>query len=271
MLFRSVPGDALVLPDDLLERFDALVARCRQRETLSDGLGSSLAEPARGVRALFCGESGAGKTLAASRLATILGAPLFRVDLSAVMNKYIGESEKNLGRLLDEAAALDVILLIDEADALFGRRGEGKDTGERYANMLTNFLLTRIEQHPGIVVLTSNNRGRIDSAFTRRFDAIIEFPPPGATERLRIWESHLGGRSPDAALCRQLASYCTLPGGYIRNAVLQAAALDPAGDADAGAPAHPIAAERLVAALLEEYRKIGRTPPPQLLHARGAP
>jgi hypothetical protein len=268
---REVPPDALVLPDDLLERFDALVARCRQRETLSDGLGSSLAEPVRGVRALFCGESGAGKTLAASRLATILGAPLFRVDLSAVMNKYIGESEKNLGRLLDEAAALDVILLIDEADALFGRRGEGKDTGERYANMLTNFLLTRIEQHPGIVVLTSNNRGRIDSAFTRRFDAIIEFPPPGATERLRIWESHLGGRSPDAALCRQLASYCTLPGGYIRNAVLQAAALDPAGDADTGAPARPIAAERLVAALLEEYRKIGRTPPPQLLHARGAP
>lgn len=268
---REVPHDALVLPDDLLERFAALVARCRQRETLSDGLGSSLAEPARGVRALFCGESGAGKTLAASRLATILGAPLFRVDLSAVMNKYIGESEKNLGRLLDEAAALDVILLIDEADALFGRRGEGKETGERYANMLTNFLLTRIEQHPGIVVLTSNNRGRIDSAFTRRFDVIIDFPPPGANERLRLWESHLGGRAPDAALCRQLASYCTLPGGHIRNAVLQAAALDPVGDAGAGAPARPIAAERLVAALLEEYRKIGRTPPPQLLNARSAP
>ncbi len=187
------------------------------------------------------------------------------------MNKYIGESEKNLGRLLDEAAALDVILLIDEADALFGRRSEGKETGERYANMLTNFLLTRIEQHPGIVVLTSNNRGRIDSAFTRRFDVIIDFPPPGANERLRLWESHLGGRAPDAALCRQLASYCTLPGGYIRNAVLQAAALDPVGDAGAGAPARPIAAERLVAALLEEYRKIGRTPPPQLLNARSAP
>ncbi|WP_341644927.1 ATP-binding protein [Thauera sp. SDU_THAU2] len=181
------------------------------------------------------------------------------------MNKYIGESEKNLGRLLDEAAALDVILLIDEADALFGRRGEGKETGERYANMLTNFLLTRIEQHPGIVILTSNNRGRIDAAFTRRFDAIIEFPPPGAAERLRIWQAHLGRRAPDAALCRQLASYCTLPGGYIRNAVLQAAALDPA---DGGDPA-PIAAERLVAALIEEYRKIGRSPPPQLLHARG--
>lgn len=268
---REVGRDGLVLPDELIERFDALVARCRQREALADGLGASLADPAPGVRALFCGESGAGKTLAASRLATLLGAPLFRVDLAAVMNKYIGESEKNLGRLLDEAAALDVILLIDEADALFGHRGEGKETGERYANMLTNFLLTRIEQHPGIVVLTSNSRGRIDSAFTRRFDAIIEFPPPGVAERLRIWQSHLGQRSPDAALCRQLASYCTLPGGHIRNAVLQAAALDPAGPVDAaGDTARPIAADQLVAALVEEYRKIGRTPPPQLLHARGA-
>lgn len=267
---REVGPDELVLPDELLERFDALVARCRQRESLSDGLGASLADPAPGVRALFCGESGAGKTLAASRLATLLGAPLFRVDLSAVMNKYIGESEKNLGRLLDEAAALDVLLLIDEADALFGRRGEGKETGERYANMLTNFLLTRIEQHPGIVVLTSNNRGRIDSAFTRRFDAIIEFPPPGVAERLRIWQSHLGQRSPDAALCRQLASYCTLPGGHIRNAVLQAAALDPAAAGkQAGDATRPIAAEQLVAALIDEYRKIGRTPPPQLMHARG--
>lgn len=265
---REVGADELVLPDDLLERFDALIARCRQREALAEGLGASLAEPAPGVRALFCGESGAGKTLAASRLATVLGAPLFRVDLSAVMNKYIGESEKNLGRLLDEAAALDVILLIDEADALFGRRGEGKETGERYANMLTNFLLTRIEQHSGIVVLTSNNRGRIDAAFTRRFDAIIEFPPPGVAERLRIWHSHLGRRAPDAALCRQLASYCTLPGGHIRNAVLQAAALDPAG-AGKGEPP-PISAGHLVGALIDEYRKIGRSPPPQLLHARGA-
>ncbi|HJV28327.1 MAG TPA: ATP-binding protein [Aromatoleum sp.] len=266
---REVGPDALVLPDELVERFDALVARCRQREKLRDGLGASLADPAPGVRALFAGDSGAGKTLAASRLATLLGAPLFRVDLAAVMNKYIGESEKNLGRLLDEAAALDVLLLIDEADSLFGRRGEGKETGERYANMLTNFLLTRIEQHPGIVVLTTNTRGRIDAAFTRRFDAIIEFPPPGVAERLRIWQSHLGQRSPDAALCRHLASYCTLPGGHIRNAVLQAAALDPATPDD-GDGARPIAVEQLVAALIEEYRKIGRSPPPQLMHARSA-
>lgn len=270
---REVDDGALVLPPPLQAQFDALLARCRTREWLCRGLGVSLAEPAPGVRALFCGESGAGKTLAAHRLATTLGGPLFRVDLSAVMNKYIGESEKNLGRLLDEAAALDAILLLDEADALFGRRGEGKDTGERYANMLTNFLLTRIERHPGIVLLTSNSRGRIDSAFTRRFDAILEFPLPGAAERLKLWQSHLGARSPGDGLLQLVAGYCDLSGGHIRNAVLQAAAMDAA---DAGgeapeAPARALSAQRLVASLLEEYRKLGRTPPAQLLHARGAP
>lgn len=259
-VLREVGPGGLVLPEDLDAQFEALLTRCRQRERLRDGLGHSLDEASPGVRALFCGESGSGKTLAGSRLATVLGAPLFRVDLSAVMNKYIGESEKNLGRLLDEAAALDVVLLIDEADALFGRRGEGKDTGERYANMLTNFLLTRIEQHPGVVVLTTNSRSRIDTAFTRRFDAILEFPPPGVAERLRLWQSHLGPRAPSAGLCREIASYCTLSGGHIRNAVLHAAALDPAP--------RPIAAKHLLGALVEEYRKLGRTPPPQIVHAR---
>jgi ATPase family associated with various cellular activities (AAA) len=269
---REVEVGALVLPGPLQQQFDALLARCRTREWLCKGLGASLAEPAPGVRALFCGESGAGKTLAAHRLANALGGPLFRVDLSAVMNKYIGESEKNLGRLLDEAAALDAILLLDEADALFGRRGEGKDTGERYANMLTNFLLTRIERHPGIVLLTSNSRGRIDSAFTRRFDAILEFPLPGAEERLRLWQSHLGARSPGDALLQLMAGYCDLSGGHIRNAVLHAAAMDAAeASLPPDAPARALSAQRLVASLLEEYRKLGRTPPAQLLHARGAP
>ena len=274
----EVSASALVLPAPLQQQFDALLARCRTREWLGNGLGASLAEPTPGVRALFCGDSGAGKTLAAHRLASALGGPLFRVDLSAVMNKYIGESEKNLGRLLDEAAALDAILLLDEADALFGKRGDGKDTGERFANMLTNFLLTRIECHPGIVLLTSNSRNRIDSAFTRRFDAILEFPLPGAAERLRLWQSHLGARSPGDALLHLVAGYCDLPGGHIRNAVLQAAAMDAAAtlaqQPDATAPQGPAAAlsaERLVASLLEEYRKLGRTPPAQLLHVRTAP
>jgi len=260
---RQVGPDALVLPVEVMQQFEELVLRCRHRERLWQGLGASLAEPTPGVRALFVGESGAGKTLAASRLATLLGAPLFRVDLSAVMNKYVGESEKNLSRVLDEAAALDAILLIDEADALFGRRSEGRETGERYANMLTNFLLTRLESHPGVVVLTSNTRSRIDSAFTRRFDAILEFPLPGVEERYRLWKSHLGERAPSDELCRLLASYSDLPGGHIRNAVLNAAALSDRASTE------PLEPERLLTALRDEYKKLGRTLQPQLEHLMG--
>jgi hypothetical protein len=260
---RHVSQDALVLPEPARSQFQDLVTRCRRREKLWQGLGATLAEPSLGVRALFAGESGAGKTLAASRLATELGAPLFRVDLAAVMNKYVGESEKNLGRVLDEAVALDAILLMDEADALFGRRGEGKDGGERYADMLTNFLLTRIENHPGIVVLTTNARNRIDSAFSRRFDTVIEFPQPGVEERYRLWHAHLGSRAPDERACRMLAAYCELAGGHIRNVVLQAAALS------GTSPDMPLSLTELIAALKSEYRKLGRTPPPQIEQLKG--
>lgn len=258
---RRVGPEALVLPPDLSRALEDLIQRCLHRERLWRNLGPSLSDPSPGVRALFAGESGSGKTLAASRLATVLGAPLFRVDLAAVMNKYIGESEKNLGKVLDEAAAVDAILLIDEADALFGRRSEGKETGERYANMLTNFLLSRIESHPGIVVLTTNARNRMDSAFSRRFDAILEFPLPGVEERVRLWGSHLGPRAPEGDFCRQLAAYCELPGGHIRNAVLHAAALDPRHG--------PLSPTSLVAGLREEYRKLGRPLPPTLQHLCG--
>lgn len=254
-----VSAEALVLPPILQRRFDDLVQRAAGRERIWDGLGVSLsANVSTGVRALFVGDSGTGKTLAAARLATCLDAPLYRVDLAAVMNKYIGESEKNLGLLLDAAAAGDVMLLLDEADALFGRRGEGAETGERFANMLTNFLLTRIETHPGIVVLTSNSRSRIDPAFTRRLDAILEFPLPAVEERRRLWRGHLGARSPGDAACGLLAAYCDLPGGHVRNAVLAAAARCPGGAGDAlGLPL-------LVDALRDEYRKLGRAVLPQL-------
>jgi SpoVK/Ycf46/Vps4 family AAA+-type ATPase len=236
-----------------------LLARCRRREVLWEGLGATLSGARNaGVRALFSGDSGTGKTLAAAHLATELGAPLYRLDLAAVMNKYIGETEKNLGLLLDEAAANDVILLMDEADALFGQRSDGDGNGERFANMLTNFLLTRIEAHPGIVLLTSNSRNRIDPAFTRRLDAVLEFPLPGFDERLAIWRSHLGSRSPGDDLAGLLASYCELPGGFVRNAVLNAAAREPGGTD------RPLSATGLVAALREEYRKLGRAMPANL-------
>lgn len=250
---REVDNNAMVLTPLVNEELERIINRAAQRESLWHGLGATLQQTATsGIRALFIGESGTGKTLAASYLATRIGAPLYRVDLSAVMNKYIGESEKNLSALLDMAAASDVILLFDEADSLFGKRSEGKETGERFANMLTHFLLTRIENHPGIVILTSNNRERIDDAFTRRLDLIVDFPMPGFEERLKLWSSHLGSRGPGEVVYRLLASYCDFSGGQLRNVVITAAA--EAGD-------NEITSQHILTGVQAEYRKLGRDMP----------
>ena len=255
-VFRQVTAEALVMPQLVENALETLVKRALKRESLWQGLGDTLkATPNPGVRALFVGESGTGKTLAASYIATRLDAPLYRVDLSAVMNKYIGESEKNLAQLLDQAAASDVVLLFDEADALFGSRSEGRETGERFANMLTNFLLTRIENHPGIVILTTNSRDRIDQAFTRRLDSIVEFPLPGFEERLHLWRSHLGNRGPGEDVYRNLASYCDLAGGQLRNVVLTALI---------HADENVVSTANLLEGLRAEYRKQGREMPKKL-------
>jgi hypothetical protein len=260
---RRVGADALVAGAELAADLASVIARCRRRETVWDGLGPSLAaSTTRGVRVLFAGESGTGKTMAAAAIATALAAPLFRCDLAAVMNKYIGESEKNLGTLLDHAEAADVVLLFDEADALFGRRTEGSETGERYANMLTNYLLTRLEAHNGIVILTANAKARIDPAFWRRLDHVVDFPMPGYVERLALWRSHLGGRAPVDAVLERLAAYCDLPGGGVRNAVLAAAAMAPRDG--------PIGLECLTPALQREYAKLRRTLPAGLALAMRA-
>ncbi|GGO76191.1 hypothetical protein GCM10011348_02810 [Marinobacterium nitratireducens] len=253
-VLRNVSRDAVVFPPLIEGYLEDMILRAQQRESLWHNLGCTLqASRNSGLRALFVGESGTGKTLAASYLANRLGAPLYRVDLGAVMNKYIGESEKNLGLLLDQAAACDVLLLFDEADSLFGSRTDAKQTGERYANNLTNYLLARIENHPGIVILTTNSRERIDSAFNRRIEVIIDFPLPGFAERQRLWHSHLGTRAPGDDVVRALASHCDLSGGQIRNAVLTAA-----GTQSADAPIEP---RRLVRAIQREYQKLGRSMP----------
>ena len=258
---RTVTDDAIVLSPQVASGLEHIVQRTRRRESMWSGLGPTLqASRTSGVRAMFVGESGTGKTLAASYVATRLGAPLYRVDLSAVMNKYIGESEKNLANLLDQAAASDVLLLFDEADSIFGRRSDGGDTGERYANMLTNFLLTRIEHHPGVVLLTTNSRDRIDDAFMRRLDRIIDFPLPAFEQRLKLWQKHLGNRGPGEETYRTLASYCDFAGGQIRNVVLSAA-VNSAGET--------ITTEHLVQGLVIEYRKIGRELPAKLSQITG--
>ncbi|HWK54191.1 MAG TPA: ATP-binding protein, partial [Hyphomicrobiales bacterium] len=255
-VLRQVTREALVLPAQVMSGLDNVIARAHKRESLWRGLGKTLQVSANpGVRVLFVGESGTGKTLAASYIATALGAPLYRVDLSAVMNKYIGESEKNLSQLLDHAAANDVVLLFDEADSLFGSRGDGGDNGERFANMLTNFLLTRIESYSGIAILTTNSGERIDDAFSRRIDVSVEFPLPGVEERLHLWRTHLGERGPGDAVYRHLASHCQFAGGQIRNAVIAAAVF---------ASGERITADDLYRGLQLEYRKIGRDMPPKI-------
>ena len=144
-----------------------------------------------GVRALFSGPSGTGKTLAARLLASALQMDLYRLDLSAVVNKYIGETEKNLNQIFARAEELDVILLLDEGDALLTQRTEVSNANDRYANLETNYLLQRLKSFEGILIVTTNAGDRIDSAFQRRMDVVISFPPPDATERWVIWQLHL--------------------------------------------------------------------------------
>lgn len=254
-----VPDDALVLPEALGDALERLVERVTVRSNLADRLGAAMTARYRpGVRALFTGESGTGKTLAAHWLAGKLGMPLYRVDMSELTSKWIGETEKNLSRVLSAAEHADVILFFDEADSLFGSRTEVKDSNDRFGNAQTNFLLQRIEEFDGIVLLASNSRDRFDQAFARRLDTILEFPMPEAPARRGLWEAHLGdGHDLAEDVLDRLALSVDLAGGHIRNIVLAAAARGKAADRD-------IAWRDIIAAVDDEYGKLGR-PPPKLV------
>ena len=246
------PPDALVLEDGLKRDLAALAARCQQRDRLRGALPAAFAARLNaGVRALLAGPSGTGKTLAAQVLARELGLPLFRLDLSAVVSKYIGETERNLHRLLSAAQALDVMLLLDEGDALLAPRTDVGSSNDRYANLETNFLLQRLESHAGLVLVTTNAQARIDPAFMRRFDFVIPFRAPEVAERLRLWVAHLpADHALSAAQLGAVAEACTLAGGQVRNVVLDAvsAALSRGCVVDA---------ELLFEALQREYRRGG--------------
>jgi len=255
----EIPDEALVLSKTVTEELEQLLARCRCRENLDAELGVTIkARYQQGVRSLLVGPSGTGKTLVASWLATKLGLPLYRVDLASVVSKYIGETEKNLATLLARAEHSEIVLLFDEADSLFGKRTDIKDSNDRFANSQTNYLLQRIEFYRGIVLLTSNSRDRFDSAFTRRLDKVIEFPMPTPQERRALWYSHLGGHHQlSVKQINQLAVGSDLAGGHIRNAVLTAAV----EARDAG---RSIAFNDVVVGLAGEYRKQGRQFPAEL-------
>jgi hypothetical protein len=219
--------DRLVVSEATVAKLLELERRCRYREKLLDHLGPAFGSAGnRGVRALFTGASGTGKTLAARLLAAELGMDLYRVDLGAVVNKYIGETEKNLHRVLSRAEELDVILLLDEGDALLGNRTEVKSSNDRYANLETNYLLQRLENYQGIVVVTTNAGQNIDSAFQRRMDVVVHFVPPSLQERWAIWQLHLPrDHAVDSLYLEQVATRCAMTGGQIRNAALHATLL----------------------------------------------
>jgi SpoVK/Ycf46/Vps4 family AAA+-type ATPase len=254
----SVPDDALVAEAALRDDLEALMQRCRLRDDLTEKLGASSRTRYRpGVRALFIGPSGTGKTLAAGWMATRLGLPLYRVDLASITSKYIGETEKNLSQLLARAEQAEIILLFDEADSLFGKRTEVSDANDRFANAQTNYLLQRIETYDGIVLLTSNSQARFDEAFARRLDFVIEFPAPGPAERRALWESHLGPHTLTSSELNRLAVLVDLSGGHTRNAVLAAAVR-------ARHARREIEFADVLSGIEAEFRKLGRQVPVEL-------
>jgi hypothetical protein len=244
----------LVLPQHLLDELDLASSWMKNRRRVFEDWGfSRRLALGQGLTALFTGEPGTGKTMAAQVLARELGLELFRIDLSRVMSKYIGETEKNLSRLFDDARASGAILFFDEADALFGKRSEVKDAHDRYANLEIGYLLQRMEEHTGTTVLATNRARDLDEAFTRRFHFIMDFPMPGPSERRRIWEGMLPPEAEREAEIdlESLASDYEISGGEIRNSVLSAAFI-------AAADGLPLGLRHLKRGLRRELLKTGR-------------
>ena len=243
----------LVLTEIVATQVQEVIARVRQRERVLDewGMGRRSSK-GRGVKALFAGESGTGKTMSAEVAAAELGLDLYVIDLSTVVDKYVGETEKNLDRIFAEADRVNGVLLFEEADALFGKRSEVKDAQDRYANVEVAYLLQRMESFDGLAILTTNLRANLDEAFARRLDAIVDFPLPEEDDRRRLWESNLAlgvplGDDLDVAF---MAQRFKLSGGNIRNIVLSAAF----AAAESGRPLQML---DLVRGTEREYRKLG--------------
>ncbi|GAA2827617.1 ATP-binding protein [Crossiella cryophila] len=246
----KVGWDDIVLPPEeltLLHRIADQVAH-RTRVHSDWGFGDRITR-GLGVTALFSGPSGTGKTMAAEVLAAELGLDLYRIDLSAVVSKYIGETEKNLRRLFDAAETGGAILFFDEADALFGKRSEVKDSHDRYANIEINYLLQRMESYSGLAVLATNLRNALDNAFLRRLRFIVGFPFPGVEQRKAIWRKAFPPQAPIAELDFDRLATLQVSGGMARNIALNAAFLAASGD---GVITMPV----VLAAARTEFRKL---------------
>jgi hypothetical protein len=218
----------LVLPVEQFEQLLELVARARHRDQVLETWGfSDKVGKGNGIAALLSGPPGTGKTMAAGLLAKELGLDLYQVDLSKVVSKYIGETEKQLAALFDAAETGQAIVLFDEADSLFAKRSEVKSSNDRYANLEVNYLLQRLESFTGIVLLTTNHERSIDEAFRRRLSLHVRFPAPDESHRVQLWKALMPDRAAvaDDLDFGRLASAYDMSGGYIKNAVLRAAYL----------------------------------------------
>jgi hypothetical protein len=246
--------DDIVLPDDQMAQLREIYNQVRHRNLVYDawGFDGKLAM-GKGLSILFAGPPGTGKTMAADVLAHCLGLSLYRIDLSAVVSKYIGETEKNLARIFAEATTSNAILLFDEADALFGKRTQVRDAHDRYANVEISYLLQKMEEYDGMVVLATNLRKNMDEAFVRRLHVTVEFPVPGVAERRRIWEQIWPAATPrDPGLDLDLlARKVEVAGGSIRNIALAGAFL---AAADGGV----VTMGHLLHATRREYQKMGK-------------
>ncbi|MEA2337514.1 MAG: hypothetical protein QOE82_1521 [Thermoanaerobaculia bacterium] len=245
--------DDLVLPKSHLEQLAELAGHVRDQSRVYDEWGfHAKVSASRGIVALFSGAPGTGKTLSAEVVARDLGLDLFRIDLASLISKYIGETEKNLARVFDEGERSGGILFFDEADAVFGKRSEVRDAHDRYANIETSYLLQRIEDYPGLVILATNMGRNIDAAFQRRMSLVIDFPLPDAGHRRRIWRGMFPPAAPvDGIDFDFLSERFPLSGGHIRN-IAVAAAFRAAGNGGI------IGMEHVLLSLKREYQKMGK-------------
>lgn len=242
--------DDLILPDSHLRMLRALTAQQRHRATVYHrwGLGRHSSR-GLGVTALFVGQSGTGKTLAAEVVAGALGLDLFRIDLARVVSKYIGETEKNLRRIFDAAEQGGAVLLFDEADALFGKRSEVKDSRDRYANIEVSYLLQRMDSYKGVSILTSNMRSSLDAAFLRRLRFVVQFPFPDRSQRVSLWKLALPDSVPQRGVDFDRLAKLSIAGGHIRNIAMAAAFL-------AAEDGLPVTMRHLLFATRSEFEKL---------------
>ena len=243
----------LVLPIGPRQTLRTLAAHVRQRTRVYQEWGfAAQSDRGLGIAALFAGASGTGKTMAAEVLANELRLDLYRIDLSSLISKYIGETEKNLRQVFDAAESGGAILLFDEADAVFGRRSEVRNSHDRYANIEVSYLLQRLESYRGLVILTSNQPQSLDAAFSRRIRFTVNFPFPDATQRAEIWRRAFPADTPTENLQIDKLARLTLAGGHIRNLALNAAFL--AADDN-----EPVRMKHLLAAAQSEYAKLEKS------------